>query len=95
MVARFAATYKGGMPLTGGHYPTADRWIPARWFARFNLEADAVESAQQLRVANAAAHGQLLAEGGGRSEVQRITRRIHRRAFPKVYRRRIRPAGEA
>lgn len=82
------------MPLTAAHYPTADRWIPARWFVRGALELDAVESAAQLRLANAAAHGQLLAEMGGKAEVQRMTRRIHRRAFPKVYRRRVRPSEE-
>lgn len=92
-LARLAATYQGALPLTAAHYPTRDHWLPARWFAVFAAEVDAVESGHQLRQANAAAHGRLLTEGGSRGEVERLTRRIHRRAFPQVYRRRRAPAG--
>lgn len=48
-------------------------------------ELDAVESAEGLRAANAAAHGQALAEAGKDAGVQRWTDAIHARAFPEVH----------
>lgn len=90
MVARFAVTFAGTLPLCSATYPTADGWIPARWWALFSDEADAVESARQFRAANASAHGRMLVEAGNKPDTLRATRRLLRRAFPRLHRRRVR-----
>jgi hypothetical protein len=93
MLARFCAAYPG-LFVSPAH-PTRDKVIPAPWFDVLYEQLDAVESARQMRDANAAAHGQALAMAGKDPEVKAFTRALHRRAFPVKYRRKPRPEEHA
>lgn len=63
--------------------------MPARWFDAWWTNLDHVAAAGELATAQATAHGQAMVHAGENAVIRRITRELHRRAFPTVWHRKV------
>lgn len=81
VIGRFASVYPG-VPLVSEAYPTSDRYIPATLFFLLLGAMDGVETAGQLRQANAVTHGYATARAGNDQHVKSLTQKLHKRGFP-------------
>ena len=84
IIGRFIRFWGAGLYYNRERWDTRDGVIPFRVFYVLMDAMDAVDAGEQLRDAMAHAHGQAIAENGKDSKVRSQTRRMMRRADPKM-----------